>query len=189
MSASPKAATGRSRSRRRKRPDKPVTDAAGYSLRAGDLADLAAVYRLNCEAFAESWSKASLHAALESGFDLFVCEDHGVLAGYILSQDILDEVHIMQVAVDRRHRRRGVARALSRFLLRQKQAMLAVLLEVRASNRAAQSLYQELGFRRCGLRKNYYSPDAAGVREDAVLMRLDLAAPRPLTANGADGAG
>jgi len=143
-------------------------------IRAGGLDDLAAVYRLNRICFAEAWSEDSLHAALESGFDLLVCEDAGLLAGYILSQDILDEVHIMQVAVDPRYRRCGVARRLSRELLRRKAAMKAMLLEVRASNRAAQGLYESLGFRRCGLRRAYYAPDTNGAREDAILMRLSL---------------
>lgn len=143
-------------------------------IRQGGLDDLAAVYRLNRRCFADAWSEASLHAALESGFDLLICEDAGVLAGYILSQDILDEVHIMQVAVDPEYRRRGVARRLSRELLRRKAAMRAVLLEVRASNKAAQALYAALGFERNGLRPRYYAPDANGIREDAILMRLSL---------------
>ena len=49
----------------------------------------------------------------------------------------------------------------------------AVLLEVRASNLAAQALYARLGFERVGLRKRYYADG-----EDAVLMTLLL---RPRT--------
>jgi ribosomal-protein-alanine N-acetyltransferase len=47
------------------------------------------------------------------------------------------------------------------------------LLEVRASNLAAQGLYQSLGFMSDGRRKNYY-PKGSG-REDALLMSLTLA--------------
>ncbi|MDX8408249.1 MAG: hypothetical protein R8L58_07680 [Mariprofundaceae bacterium] len=70
-----------------------------------------------------------------------------------------------------------MATLLSRYLLRCKAGMLKVLLEVRASNQAARSLYAGLGFRENGLRKGYYSADSHGLREDAVLMTLPLHKP------------
>lgn len=45
-----------------------------------------------------------------------------------------------------------------------------LLLEVRASNQAAVSLYQQAGFQQAGRRPNYYSDPV----EDAALMRLTL---------------
>jgi len=147
---------------------------SGLKVRAGDLSDLKGVFQLNNKVFDEAWSLGSLHAALESGFDVYVCEDNGLLAGYILSQDILDEVHIMQVAVDMAFRRRGVASRLTEHLLRCKAAMSLILLEVRASNIAARSLYGRFGFAEDGVRKKYYAPDALGFCEDAILMKLPL---------------
>ncbi len=144
------------------------------TLRSGDAGDLKAVFQLNRKVFDEAWSEGSLYAALDSGFDLLLCEDGGLLAGYLLSQDILDEVHIMQVAVDESYRCQGVATRLSRQLLSCKAGMAVVLLEVRASNKPARSLYASLGFCENGLRKNYYAPDSNGFREDAVLMSLCL---------------
>ena len=53
----------------------------------------------------------------------------------------------------------------------------AVLLEVRASNTAAQSLYAAHGFTRIGLRRRYYQVP----QEDAVVMRALLRpAPAPV---------
>jgi ribosomal-protein-alanine N-acetyltransferase len=43
------------------------------------------------------------------------------------------------------------------------------ILEVRASNRAAQRLYAGLGFAPVAVRKHYYTED----REDAIVMFLD----------------
>ncbi len=40
-------------------------------------------------------------------------------------------------------------------------------------NGSAVSLYESLGFSRAGLRRGYYDR-GAGVREDALVMRLDL---------------
>ena len=143
-------------------------------VRVGDTSDLKAVFQLNRKAFDEAWSIGSLHAALDSGFDLYVCEDGGLIVGYILTQDILDEVHIMQVAVAPDCRRRGVASQLTAYLLRCKAAMSVVLLEVRASNAAARKLYAKFGFRENGVRKKYYAADASGLCEDAILMGLPL---------------
>ena len=46
----------------------------------------------------------------------------------------------------------------------------AVFLEVRDSNAAAQTFYEEAGFNHTGRRKSYYTDPA----EDAVLYRLTL---------------
>ena len=46
-------------------------------------------------------------------------------------------------------------------------------LEVRVSNTRALAVYEAHGYRRVGLRKNYY-PAGHGQREDAVVMSLRL---------------
>ncbi|MNR57792.1 ribosomal-protein-alanine N-acetyltransferase [compost metagenome] len=51
--------------------------------------------------------------------------------------------------------------------------MVTLWLEVRASNRAAIALYEDLGFNEVTVRRNYY-PSANG-REDAIVMALPLA--------------
>lgn len=138
--------------------------------RNGAADDLAAVYELNCEVFYESWSLKGLRSALEDGYDLLICMDEERLVGYLLSCDVLDEVHIMQIAVSPDYQRRGIAEQLSRNLMAAKAGM-SMLLEVRTSNHAAQSLYAKLGFTHSGIRKAYYVPQHEGAaREDAVLM-------------------
>jgi len=140
------------------------------SYRSGTADDLPAVFELNRESFAESWSLEGLEKALAAGYELLLCMDGEMLAGYLLSHDVLDEVHIMQIAVARSYQRRGIAEQLSRQLIAAK-AGRTLLLEVRASNTAAQSLYAKLGFAHSGLRRGYYVPRGGGdEREDAVLM-------------------
>ncbi|MES0371444.1 MAG: ribosomal protein S18-alanine N-acetyltransferase [Mariprofundaceae bacterium] len=142
----------------------------GLIYRQGSVDDLAAVYELNCNSFSESWTFSGLKDALESEYELCVCLDNKFLAGYLLSHDILDEVHIMQVAVASTYRRKGIAEQLSRNLLDAKTGR-KLLLEVRASNASAQALYGKLGFICSGVRKDYYVPSQeSGVREDAILM-------------------
>jgi len=151
---------------------------AACTYRLGTVDDIDAVFELNAQLFAEKWSKKSLLDVMQSGFDLYVCESSKKIAAYILSQDILDEVHIMQVAVSPAYQRQGIAKELSMRLLADKQGYWLALLEVRASNIAAQKLYAQLDFTEVGRRKAYYVPKHKGEnREDAILMQLTLNTP------------
>ena len=145
-----------------------------YSLRLGNLADVEVVYRLNREIFSEYWSRASLFSALESGYDVLLCEVDGMPVAYLLSLTVLDEIQIMQVAVAAASRRQGLARRMTESLMDAATGMNTVTLEVRQSNQAAQQLYAGLGFESVGCRKKYYSPDISGHREDAILMTKHL---------------
>jgi len=140
------------------------------SLRQGGLADLEAVYRLNRENFSEYWSSESLFSALESGYDLLLCEAESQTVGYLLSLPIGDEIQIMQIAVSADYRRQGMARRMTEALAESVHHACAITLEVRQSNHAARTLYAGLGFEEVGYRKNYYRPDINGNREDAILM-------------------
>ena len=57
------------------------------------------------------------------------------------------------------------------FLLRQakQRGITRVVLEVRISNDHAIRLYENLGFRNCGIRKNFYDLP----REDGMVMVFD----------------
>jgi len=139
-------------------------------LRQGNLADIEAVYRLNRTCFPEYWSRASLFSALESGYDLLLCEVDDKPVAYLLSLTVLDEIQIMQVAVSPPYRRQGLASRMTQSLKTASHKPVTLTLEVRLSNQAARTLYASLGFEEVGYRKSYYAPDASGYREDAVLM-------------------
>jgi ribosomal-protein-alanine N-acetyltransferase len=96
------------------------------------------------------------------------------LAGYGIMSVAVEESHILNVCVDGRLRRRGLARSLMQHLLttaRGHGARVAYL-EVRPSNQAAISLYTALGFRHVGTRRAYYP--ARGGREDAYVLSTPL---------------
>jgi ribosomal-protein-alanine N-acetyltransferase len=92
----------------------------------------------------------------------------GFLAGWIVS----DELHINNVASRPAYRRMGVAQSLLETAMEESayRGVLFVILEVRASNDAAQALYKKLGFKLIGRRKDYYR----GPGEDALVMRKSL---------------
>jgi ribosomal-protein-alanine N-acetyltransferase len=97
--------------------------------------------------------------------------DRGIVVGYSLFWHVADEVHLLNVAVAPPERRRGVGRALMHDLLEyaKQHSVARVLLEVRATNRAAIALYVSLGFVETRVRKRYYADG-----EDAVEMMLTL---------------
>lgn len=96
---------------------------------------------------------------------LRVAVEDGVIVGYLLSWHVVDEVHLLNVAVATSARRQGHGDALVRSLLAEAEAELAVrvLLEVRASNTPAIALYERLGFERFHVRPRYYADGEDGV--------------------------
>jgi len=94
--------------------------------------------------------------------------DHdGRVMGYICPMQVLDEGHILNVAVDPACRGMGVGRLLVQRVLEDCRAAGAafVSLEVRVSNVAAITLYRPMGFVETGRRKRYYENG-----EDALMM-------------------
>ena len=81
----------------------------------------------------------------------------------------ISELHLIATAPE--YRRQGIAAALLEHWFRHAQTVgiTRLLLEVRAGNAAAQSLYLKYGFTAVGIRKHYYSLPEDG-HEDAVLM-------------------
>ncbi|MBX3190433.1 MAG: ribosomal protein S18-alanine N-acetyltransferase [Labilithrix sp.] len=94
------------------------------------------------------------------------------VVGYALVWHVVDEVHLLNVAVAASERRRGVARALMDDLLAyaRDKGVARILLEVRASNAPAISLYEAFGFTRFSVRERYYADG-----EDAIEMSLGVA--------------
>jgi ribosomal-protein-alanine N-acetyltransferase len=138
-------------------------------------ADLEAVLDIDVAAFREPRDvrEKSLREELaRSWARLFVArEDAGRIVGYLLYWHVVDEAHVINVAVAPQERQRGIGRALVDHLLGQARAtgIAKLLLEVRASNAAAIRLYESAGFTRFNVRDRYY-----GDGEDAVEMVLAL---------------
>jgi len=140
--------------------------------RRGHIDDIEAVFCLNWDIFDESWSKSVMLQSLQVGYNLFVCHQGETLVGYVLSQDILFETQVMQLAVAADYRRMSIAKQLMVMLIQEKQGYDAILLEVRASNAAAQAFYKALNFEMVGKRPNYYAKTKNKPREDALLFSL-----------------
>ena len=94
--------------------------------------------------------------------------------GYAIISTVDENIEILALAVDKNNRRRGVAKSLLtriKFLAKKKR-IKKINLEVANDNLAAIRLYQNMGFFRTGIRKNYYNRDKRKI--DAILMELIL---------------
>jgi len=137
--------------------------------------DLEAIAEIEQDSYPTPWSRKMFQG--EIGKSTSICVgafDRAApasLLGYLVVSRYVDAWHIMNVAVDRRHRRRGIARCLLNELFARTAdaAMRGYTLEVRVSNAGAIRLYEELGFVARGHRRGYYTDN----REDALIMWRD----------------
>ena len=90
------------------------------------------------------------------------------VVGYVGVWLMVDEAHIVAIAVRDAYRRRGLGERLllDAIDLALSNRQESVTLEVRRSNLGAQALYEKYRFLRVGERKRYYSDN----HEDAIVM-------------------
>ncbi len=153
-----------------------MTDDALLTIRRLSYADLPQVIAIERRAFPTPWSLAMfvLELSKSSGVCLAATLD-GRVAGYVVCSRYADVWHVMNVAVDPDHRRRGLGRALLEHLLAEVGEDAAMTLEVRRTNASAMRLYERLGFRAAGIRRRYYQDNG----EDALVMWRNLPAGVP----------
>ena len=138
-------------------------------IRNAEERDLEQVEALEVANFSRPWPIDMLRRQLPSDRHEFLVAAQGdKVLGYIGMLHVMDEGYISNVAVSPEHRRQGIADKLIDRLCKicEGLSLSFVTLEVRAGNAPAIALYEKHGFRRVGLRKNYYERP----KEDALLM-------------------
>lgn len=140
--------------------------------------DLDAVLSIEEASFATPWSRQVFLAELYDNrvAHLFVASvsegpQQGRVVGYSCTWAVADELHITNFAVHAEFRREHVGQQLLAGILVRAHELKCrqAVLEVRASNLAAQRLYARFGFAPVAIRKRYYTDD----HEDAIVMFLD----------------
>ena len=144
-----------------------------YHIRAALPCDAAQIAQLEKLCFSEPWSERQLLETMEDPKGVLyvaVQDDDGQVLGYAGLHNIVGEGYVDNIAVFPQFRAQGIGEALTRALVEYMRcASLEFLtLEVRASNLPAISLYEKLGFRQEGRRKNFYRHPT----EDARIMTL-----------------
>ena len=135
--------------------------------------DMAAVAELEKAVFPDAWSEKAIQETYDQPHTLILTAfEDKKLVGYVILYLTLEDAEIARIAVDEAYRRQKVASKILRELklLCADNGISKLLLEVRESNEAARSFYEEMGFTTDGVRKNYYTMPV----EHAVLMSLEL---------------
>ena len=127
--------------------------------------------------FSSPWSLESLRLLCGDGAVGFVALDAscGKVLAYGGMLTVLDEGQITNIATHPDARRRGLGERVTRALLEygEKNGISFFSLEVRESNIGAIALYEKLGFKRAGVRKNFYKLPT----ENAVIMIKETETP------------
>jgi ribosomal-protein-alanine N-acetyltransferase len=146
----------------------PAEDSPMVEVRRLLYTDLPEVIAIERRVFPTPWSLAMfvLELSKQSGICLAaICE--GKLVGYLICSRYDTVWHVMNVAVDMKHQRRGLASAmLAELYDRVNDQDARYTLEVRRSNTVAIHLYEREGFRAAGMRRRYYQDNG----EDALVM-------------------
>jgi ribosomal-protein-alanine N-acetyltransferase len=135
--------------------------------------DLSEIVRIEQASFPTPWSETLFYNEIRKEQAVTrVARTDNRIAGYVVANQIIDEGRILNLAVDPARRRSGIASVLVQDILYhlKEHTCRAVFLEVRASSKAARSLYEKFGFSELGIRKRYYSSP----EEDALIMTLKL---------------
>ncbi len=135
--------------------------------------DIPLIAKIEQVAYFEPWSEAILYDCLRVGYAFYSLVMQQQVIGYVIWYPIMDECHLLNITVHPNYQRQGLGQQLLQFVITtvQKQIKL-IFLEVRESNWPAIALYEKLGFKQVGLRKNYYATTDG--KENAIIYQLNL---------------
>lgn len=132
---------------------------------------LPAIHAIEQAVFADPWPASGFLEIASLSDRNWVAVSGADVVGYLITQWIVDEIHILNIAVAPHCQHHGIGGRLLEFLLGcgRDAGMRDVFLEVRPTNAAALALYERFGFARLALRKSYY-PNG----EDALVMHYPI---------------
>lgn len=130
--------------------------------------DLEQVVEIENRLFSDPWTKEGFYFSYQRKYNVFCHRRKRKILAYCSMQTVLDEGDILNVAVSPDRQREGIGYFLVDSMLKMAEmiGIHIVHLEVREGNGTARRLYERLGFKEDGLRKNYYTDPT----ENAVLM-------------------
>ena len=151
-------------------PGEKIRNSSAATVRRMTLADVSTALSILKESpEASIWSSEGLSESVSHGI-AWAAEEVGHVAGILIGRLAADEFEILNLAIEKGARRRGLGTQLVNTALESARAegALQTYLEVRASNQGGITFYTRLGFSVCGRRPKYYRKPV----EDAVLLVL-----------------
>ena len=139
-------------------------------IRKGCYKDLQSILLIETHVFKkERWSRNMLEEELTSFHDRisWVATYNKDILGYLMIRYSKNEINIMNMAVTHLFQGKGIGRLLINHMIKDFPVHSSIYLEVKKGNLPAINLYSSIGFKKVGLRMNYYQDG-----EDAILMHL-----------------
>ena len=140
------------------------------SIRRATVSDVAFLYEVEKKCFNDPWNDLMLESEILDPFARFyIFTEDEIDVGYYSYLHVLDEAHILTIAVLPEFQGKGYGKAEMRDLLERtlSEGATNVTLEVRRSNLKAIALYESFGFTLSGARPKYYMDG-----EDALIYWL-----------------
>ena len=133
------------------------------------------VVAVEAAAYTHPWTAGNFRDALASGYHAQMLVQGDAVLGYYIAMQVLDEVHLLNIAVAPAYQGQGCARLLLDTLNNWARLQNAqwLWLEVREGNTRARAIYERHGYQQVGARKRYY-PVHQGERETAIIMSMSL---------------
>lgn len=136
-------------------------------IRRLQLTDLPQVVAIERRAFTSPWSLGMFVLELSKPHGIHIAATEGnQIRGYVVCARYDEAWHVMSIAVDPQHQRRGIGRLILEAVIAAAGEDASFTLEVRVSNTPAIALYEALGFEGVGTRPRYYADNG----EDALIM-------------------
>jgi|DewCreStandDraft_5_1066085.scaffolds.fasta_scaffold00057_9 ribosomal-protein-alanine N-acetyltransferase len=149
-----------------------ITEPLTATLRPMRVDDAAAAAAIERASFERGWTPAAFRRELTQNrvARYAVAVVGGDVAAFAGLWVVLDEGHVVTVAVAPHLRRRGLGRLMVHALtaIALGHELDSLTLECRPSNEAARALYRKYGFYEVGRRKRYYADG-----EDALIMATE----------------
>ncbi len=139
------------------------------NIRPMNINDTLQVYNIEKTIFSLAWSQKSFMEACQKPENIYlVALIESQVVGYCGMWTVMEEGNITNMAVACPYRKNGIAFLLMKEMERiaVQKGITAFFLEVRESNVNAIKLYEKMGYKSIGIRKNFYEKPV----ENAIIM-------------------
>ena len=132
--------------------------------------DVEPVMDIERRVYKHPWTAGIFRDCIRVGYSCMVYQPGKDILAYGLVSIAANEAHILNICVATDCQGQGIGKKMLHKLLdvAEEKGVDSVFLEVRKSNNVAVQLYQQEGFNRIGVRRNYYPAEHG--REDALVF-------------------
>lgn len=135
-------------------------------VRQAEVKDIPTIMSLEYENFEEPWSYETILLETTKETNITLVIENQKVFGYMLVIMMYEEFHIGSICIEENYRNLGYGeKLLNAFFNLTDSLGYDTTLEVRYDNYSAIKLYEKLGFKKSGIRKNYYKHG-----KDAIIM-------------------